>query len=101
MTNHEFCFWLKGFLDADPTPGSARINRMLDLTEGEDGDHDSGLFVAELRRITGPAFGHTPEIPAASMPGLVKALDNVLSQFDHDIPVTYSEAKRGFKRPGE
>jgi hypothetical protein len=100
MTNRDFCFWLKGALDADPTPSGVRINRMLDLTEGEDDDCDAGLFVAELRRIAGPAFGYIPEIPAGSVPGLIRALDAVLSQFDHEIPKT-TEAKRQFVRPGE
>jgi hypothetical protein len=36
MTERDFCFWLKGLLDSNPVPNSARVSRMIDLVEESD-----------------------------------------------------------------
>jgi hypothetical protein len=101
MTDRDFCFWLKGVLDANPTPNSTQIRKMLDRVNRTTTWEVFAPFVAELKRVLEPVFGAESEISAKSVPGLIHALNNVVSEVDSEIPRTACEVKRGFVRPGE
>jgi hypothetical protein len=100
MTERDFCFWLKGLLDSNPVPNSARVSRMIDLVEESD-SLDCRSFVGELRRVLAPSFGADPEIPPKSVPGLIRALNTALGDLDENIPPIQPGVTRQFVRPGE
>ena len=94
MNTREFCFWLKGHLDASHgCPNTDQIRTMLSHGKTMVGSDDPAAieFVGELNRLLAPTFGYSGPLPQESLPGLAKALDVVLGG---DLPVTKTVTTR-------
>jgi hypothetical protein len=94
MNAREFCFWLKGYLDADQESfNTQKIRDMLSHVTKEDTDPVVIGFVRELKRFFSPVFGYAGELPRECFPGIAKALDEALGVGLPKTNVTVTRSK--------